>query len=542
MKPAEMASPSLGESLTVFLPPPSDPDLTESLRQGPCPLNTQPLSAVWGKRGRGTEGGKKKTLKPNNEIKSHATANLHFNTASCSLTATCTITKLRRRDYVPRGQTWAARDVSAQVNTYLNLTLKKSGSAGLLPRPPLKETTAQKNPDNEKNEKSSNLKTPTQPIKKPQNKTKIKKKNPSSFFSFEEGIGAQVEAHALRAPGTGASRPPPARARPPPPRTLPAPLPGSARLTKPRRRGAPARRRTRPGSRGRLRRGRAARRPHAPTLAFSRGLKRSWCTKGLRGGGPRSRLPPAQHPRPRLLNFMAGQDEGRARRGRGRGAAAAGPGRRRRRRRSRSAGGSGGRSAPRWSPAPALPARACALRAGYSGSAARRFPPRLARGSAGRWEAAAAGAGWALTLPPSFPPPPYPPSQRPLGHAGSAAPPGGIRGTARPRPGSAPAPHPRREQREWGGSGGDRPGTIATLGLAPRSNPGTGDPPGVRQRGGMQNKKGSGEGLQMGLRCRRCRWCLGDHRRRTWEKPGVVLASRDWNWWGPRGKLCSKQT
>lgn len=50
----------------------------------------------------------KKTLKPNNEIKSHATANLLFNTASRSLPVTGTIPKLRRRDYLPRGKTWAA--------------------------------------------------------------------------------------------------------------------------------------------------------------------------------------------------------------------------------------------------------------------------------------------------------------------------------------------------------------------------------------------------------------------------------------------------
>lgn len=134
-----MASLSLGEPLTVFLPPASDPDLTESLRQGPCPLNTQPLTAHCARRRRGARRGKKRKPKPNNEIKSHVTANLRFNTASCSLTATCTIPKLRRRDYLPRGQTSAARDVSAQVNSYLNLTLQKSGSAGLLPRHPLKK-------------------------------------------------------------------------------------------------------------------------------------------------------------------------------------------------------------------------------------------------------------------------------------------------------------------------------------------------------------------------------------------------------------------
>lgn len=56
-----MASLSLGEPLTVFLPPASDPDLTESLRQGPCPLNTQPLTAHCARGRRGTEGEEKKT-------------------------------------------------------------------------------------------------------------------------------------------------------------------------------------------------------------------------------------------------------------------------------------------------------------------------------------------------------------------------------------------------------------------------------------------------------------------------------------------------
>lgn len=45
MEVAEKASPSLGEPVTVCLPPASDPDLTESLRQEPCPLNAQPLTA-----------------------------------------------------------------------------------------------------------------------------------------------------------------------------------------------------------------------------------------------------------------------------------------------------------------------------------------------------------------------------------------------------------------------------------------------------------------------------------------------------------------
>lgn len=136
MEVAEMASPSLGEPLTVFLPPASDPDLTESLRQGPCPLNTQPPTAHHARGGRGTEGGKI-PLKPNNEIKSQAAANLHFNTASCSLTATCTIQYLNYAagTIYPGSKLQPHRDASAQVNTYLNLTLKKSGSAGLLPVP-----------------------------------------------------------------------------------------------------------------------------------------------------------------------------------------------------------------------------------------------------------------------------------------------------------------------------------------------------------------------------------------------------------------------
>lgn len=81
MKVTEMASPFLGEPLTVFLHPASDPDLTESLRRGPCTLHIQPPTAhrvrcvrQWhgGDRG-GARGG------------SHAAANLHFNTDSCHL-------------------------------------------------------------------------------------------------------------------------------------------------------------------------------------------------------------------------------------------------------------------------------------------------------------------------------------------------------------------------------------------------------------------------------------------------------------------------
>lgn len=87
-----MASPLLGEPLMVFLHPAPDPDPTERLRRGPCPLNIQPPTAHcarWARQWHGgkTKQNKKKPTKTHKPwTKSHATANSHFNTGSCHLT------------------------------------------------------------------------------------------------------------------------------------------------------------------------------------------------------------------------------------------------------------------------------------------------------------------------------------------------------------------------------------------------------------------------------------------------------------------------
>lgn len=112
-------------------------------------------------------------------------------------------------------------------------------------------------------------------------------------------------------------------------------------------------------------------------MVFSRGLKRSWCTKGLRGGGPRSRLPATQHPRPRLLSFMAGKGREERERGKEKSEGAARRPLLRRRRRQAAAAGSGGgslparrRPPPSWGPR-MRPARRLQL------LGRRRFPRRL---------------------------------------------------------------------------------------------------------------------------------------------------------------------
>lgn len=250
--------------------------------------------------------GKKKKRKTPTQ---HITANSHFNTDYCHLMLPVQCVKYATRIIYPGAK---LRMHGMPRATHLNLMLETVPPQDCSPTPHLK------------------------------------KKNPFFvkqffFFPFKKATAAKLRntpserrppQRPLQTPClTAASSPPPALAPRRPRLPTHPPQPPQARLCarlhthrfslvppppaahKAPAAGHSARRRTRPSSRcaagsegkeateGREGGSRAL---HAPTLAFCRGLRRSWCTKGLRGGGPRSRLPATQHPRPRLLNFMAG--------------------------------------------------------------------------------------------------------------------------------------------------------------------------------------------------------------------------------------------